>query len=394
MPEWHKGLDSMTIAKAQLDALLNEAYTWITAFDQIRMRRPILLLIRQMGGAIQRKDYTEAWFFIDQLKALTDKISESVSTESCEQSLIRLECAVAAYRMGNLPETLKLLKASLEIYDTKYGRHYEASVKWMLGCVQLQTPDQRINAILSWVESIEIFQNLVSQSLDLLNITRSTWYSNQVTHMNAALELAIQPLVLSQPPPAPSESREAEVRMDSAELIHASMPSGDFLRLFRVRNEVSAGRFGPSGLNSETFGYVEIDQFQIDERVHYLVNLRKSGKVIKTVPGKEYEVVRVRGESMTAEGIDDGDYVLLRIQETAEHNDIVAAQVHSVDAEATLKKFLIEGRKFILRFRSNNQKYKHTDGRDMEFQFSGYNHEKFQIVGVAIAVFKPLDVTS
>ena len=58
------------------------------------------------------------------------------------------------------------------------------------------------------------------------------------------------------------------------------------------------------------------------------------------------------------------------------------------------KKFLIEGNKFILRFQSNSQEYEHADGRDMGFQFNGYNHEKFQIVGVTIAVFKPLHVTS
>jgi SOS-response transcriptional repressor LexA len=139
---------------------------------------------------------------------------------------------------------------------------------------------------------------------------------------------------------------------------------------------------------------VEINQFQIDGRAHYLVSLRNSGKVIKTVPDKEYGVVRVNGESMTAEGIDSGDYVLLRRQETAEHTDIVAAQIHSEDTEATLKKFLIERNKFILRFRSNNPTHKEADGRDKEIQFNGYNHEKFQIVGVAIAVFKPLHVTN
>jgi hypothetical protein len=38
-----------------------------------------------------------------------------------------------------------------------------------------------------------------------------------------------------------------------------------------------------------------------------------------------------------------------------------------------------------------NSIHKESDGRDKEFQFDGYNEEKFQIIGVAIAVFKPLN---
>jgi tetratricopeptide (TPR) repeat protein len=385
----------MTLDKARLDSWFNEAYTWLRAFDEINIRPPIRLLVERMEKAIDRKDYNEAWFFLDQLKDLTDMIRGVLSTECREQSIIRIECAVAAYRMGNLPEALKLLQKSLELYDRNYGRHYEATMQWMLGCVQWQTPDQRNHAILSWEGSIEMFRDLVDRSLDIMNITRSTWYSNRIVEMNSAFELALQPSEAAQSsPPDQSKSPEPSVRAQTSEMMYASMPDGDFLRLFRVSNEVAAGDFNPSGLNSESLGFVEINQFHIDGRAHYLVNMRKSGKVIKTVPGKQYEVVRVSGESMTAEGIDDGDYVLLRIQDTAEHNDIVAAQIHSIDSQATLKKFLIERNKFILRFRSNNKMYKHTDGQDMEFHFSGYNHEKFEIVGVAIAVFKPLHVPS
>ena len=86
---------------------------------------------------------------------------------------------------------------------------------------------------------------------------------------------------------------------------------------------------------------------------------------------------------MTALGIDNGDYVLLHFQNTAEPNDIVAAQINDVDTEATLKKFLRRGDKIVLQFCSNNPSYK-----DKEFIFTRY--EKFQIIGVALAVFKPI----
>ena len=50
----------------------------------------------------------------------------------------------------------------------------------------------------------------------------------------------------------------------------------------------------------------------------------------------DYFLLRAKGDSMTGAGIEDGDLVLVRRQETAEYNQIVVALV---DDEATLKRF-------------------------------------------------------
>lgn len=50
----------------------------------------------------------------------------------------------------------------------------------------------------------------------------------------------------------------------------------------------------------------------------------------------EFFILAASGDSMTGAGIDDGDYVLVRQQDTAEYNQIVVALV---DDEATLKRF-------------------------------------------------------
>jgi repressor LexA len=49
--------------------------------------------------------------------------------------------------------------------------------------------------------------------------------------------------------------------------------------------------------------------------------------------------LRVEGDSMVEAGIHDGDYVIMREQETAENSDIVVA---IIDGEATLKRFYKE----------------------------------------------------
>lgn len=56
--------------------------------------------------------------------------------------------------------------------------------------------------------------------------------------------------------------------------------------------------------------------------------------------------VQVRGDSMTGAGIQDGDILLVRPQDTADHGDIVVARVN--DEEYTIKRLRLEGGQAIL----------------------------------------------
>ena len=60
----------------------------------------------------------------------------------------------------------------------------------------------------------------------------------------------------------------------------------------------------------------------------------------------EVFVLKVKGESMTGAGILDGDYALVRCQETAENGEIVCALING---EATLKRFHQKGHSIILK---------------------------------------------
>jgi repressor LexA len=57
------------------------------------------------------------------------------------------------------------------------------------------------------------------------------------------------------------------------------------------------------------------------------------------VPGEHIFALRVAGDSMRDAGILDGDYVLVRRQQSAQKGDIVVAQI---DDEATVKRFYPE----------------------------------------------------
>lgn len=62
-------------------------------------------------------------------------------------------------------------------------------------------------------------------------------------------------------------------------------------------------------------------------------------------------LLRARGDSMINAGIADGDLVLVRLQDTAEYNQIVVALI---DDEATLKRFRPEGDRVVLHAENPN----------------------------------------
>lgn len=89
----------------------------------------------------------------------------------------------------------------------------------------------------------------------------------------------------------------------------------------------------------------------------------------------EFFILRANGESMIDAGIDDGDLVIIRKQETAEEGDIIVALIND---EATLKRFYRDKKRKKIRLHPENAKLE-----DMYF-------DNIAIQGVAIKVIKDL----
>ena len=89
----------------------------------------------------------------------------------------------------------------------------------------------------------------------------------------------------------------------------------------------------------------------------------------------EFFILRANGESMIDAGIDDGDLVIIRKQETAEEGDIIVALIND---EATLKRFYRDKKRKQIRLHPENAKLE-----DMYF-------DNVIIQGVAIKVIKDL----
>ncbi len=72
-------------------------------------------------------------------------------------------------------------------------------------------------------------------------------------------------------------------------------------------------------------------------------NIEDSFPVPARFVGKgEYFMLSVKGDSMIEAGIFDGDYILVRRQESAENGDMVVAMVDGFESEATVKTFYKE----------------------------------------------------
>jgi len=136
--------------------------------------------------------------------------------------------------------------------------------------------------------------------------------------------------------------------------------------------------------------FMEVDQVILEDKKYRIVSLLCGKQVVNLPCGQHHFVLHVRGNSMnqaTPEPIDNGDYVILREQNTAESGDIVAVEIVGVDDRATLKRFKIESGKIFLV----------PESADLEFKKPMYLNHIFTkldvdiyIRGVAVAVLKPV----
>ena len=76
---------------------------------------------------------------------------------------------------------------------------------------------------------------------------------------------------------------------------------------------------------------------------------------IDSLGGGEYFALKAKGKSMIGAGIDDGDYVIVKSQDTAEEGQIIVALI---DNEATLKRYYIDKEKQKIRLHPENSRMK------------------------------------
>ncbi len=361
------------------------------------LRNPTYVYVLRMRVAVQ-KDPANARVPIDRLYTMSRKL-----TDGLEAGEALVECGCAMYRLGNREGALRLFHEAIRRY-TSY-MHQFAVVYWMIGYIHWEL-GQLNKALVAWRKSVSHFEKLASQRLGQAG-TDTKWYSESVWRMNLSIQYAIDhemdPQVILTPPPAAAASTAGgaagsratppvkiydmprDRNPGSASPLTEAQPiptnTGDLLEALPVIAEVPAGPWKQTRGDRNVLGHVTIDQVFINNEPHFVKNLR-GGHIISLASIEKHVVIKITGNSMNASEptpIEDGDYVLLRRQNTAQAGDIVVAKIldpATRSALTTIKRFLVDGHP-LLKAESTDPNYGKLD-------------EEFKIDGLAIAVFKPV----
>ncbi|MFN8414124.1 MAG: S24 family peptidase, partial [Anaerolineales bacterium] len=262
--------------------------------------------------------------------------------------------------------------------------HPHAISQWMIGCIHWAT-HQKVKAIASWQSSITLFKT--QQDSLQIDTERVQWYNVIIPKLESYLELAIVsgelPVFEESDPHAQSASSEKK-----------NSPSDEVtdtikLLAYAVNDSVPAGGFRPTGYDPDQIGYLEISEVLIEHEPYKIYSTKRinpSPYTLNLTPPQEYRTVRVQGTSMNAARpipINDGDYILVRLQGKARDNDIVVAGIFNTDTLATVKRLRYHGNKIQLIPESTDSNEEQNAELERDIASNEVN-----IVGIVEAIFK------
>lgn len=390
------------------------AFEWLAFAEYSRLEGASRELVLEMEENLRANavDRERVRFWIGSMESLSSSLQDDLAAAE-----VLIRCGRAAYRLEISREAERLL---LNIPQRLAGKpHHRAAVWWMLGCVRWRLPEKQNRAVQDWQHSINEFAAFLSRrpryplpvewyQKQLLKVNillreaaaPALWYRQSVERMNHTLQRAIAARVESwreansnEEQPEKQAAAEAPGNADREKASWRAMEAEDLLQLWNVFASIPAGRPGEMPPDSHQIGRVEIDRVLIDGQPYQIFSLRRMGRVVNLlneIGGKRSFVLKVCGNSMNNSRpvkIEDGDYVLLRAQETADDGDIVAANIPHLHqdshAEATLKRFR----------KRDNQIFLESESVEADaYQPPEFapGRAGFSVRGVALAVFKPL----
>ncbi len=326
-------------------------------------------------------------------------LSEAVQG-TLETALAQIECAVIEARQGLLVQANRRIKKAINLFDTnrpsdEASKQTYAAAYWLLGCLDIYLGKTRAAVLKNWQVALTLYEKLAQHPL-MVNTSR---YTHITKRMRSEIKEFVSdreyvakytntpPLInfkgttvidSSEQPALPTLSRFQPAALvnnqfEMLEVFH-NIPAGPLLE---VEDPPEALAKIPLSAGQSTFEFDGLD--------YQLYHLGDEQQLIRLNKQQRYIVLKVQGDSMNLANIDHGDYILLRLQNSAEPRDIVAAQL-VLDGEApkaTLKRFERNGKQIYLKAESSNPKNQSyiIDEKDLNQQVS--------ITGVAIGVFKP-----
>lgn len=294
-----------------------------------------------------------------------------------EKARILLECALAECRIGEKTRAASLAKDALAHFDTNGDTIYVATTLFLLGYLasSLNNAEQ---ALVYWRDSHTEFKSIYQACDETQHAPYRRWLGLRLADIDAIEKETVnrisevrKPVPMPNPTPPSAADQARRDRLVLAQPDHAQMEA----------------HFRQSGFPEGSFASIEIEHAVIQNQRHRIVNLKADGAPVQLQAADRFITVRVESDSMNqarnqhSAGIDPGDYVLLRLQSTADHGDIVAVQVFHEGSTAALRYYYASPDGIVLEPSSTNR------GQQAYHFMPG--DPSFEIRGVAVALFKP-----
>ena len=353
-------------------------YAWLAEVDDSSKQIVVFQnLAKQVHEALNTNQLLRARPVLQRLQKFSETANDPfLFFEGC------LILALVAHRMMQYRQAFTFFDRALQRIDG-YQPH-SAIARWMQGCTHFASL-QATDGILAWHNSLNDFQYL---ALDP-GVIPLEWVYRRSKQMRTAIEIEVSSLG---GPSAAYTSAAAQSRTHQEGSILSSMPkphqptptkkreSRPLTRSLTVYiPSISAGHLTPTQSHE-----LQIDQLLINDQPFSILDIPglSTPSVLRL---NELSILYVKGDSMNRAGIQDGDYVLIRHQQEAVNNDIVAAEIIGDEYEATLKRYRVDQnrKRVILQPESDNPNY-------MPHEFlNGSNPQgKFRILGVVVAALK------
>lgn len=293
-----------------------------------------------------------------------------------EKARIILECALSECRIGEKTRAVSMAKDALAQFDANGDTIYVATTLFLLGYLanSLNNAEQ---ALVYWRDSHTEFKAIFLACDETQHAPYRRWIGLRLGDIDAIEKETVNRISeVRKPVPTPTVQPSSTVPA-----------SRDRLVLDKPDRAQAETNLAQTGFAEETLAAVEIEHVVIQNQRHRIVNLRAESPAVLLQAAGRLITIRVESDSMNQArnhhkvGIDPGDYVLLRVQSTADYGDIVAVQVFHEGNTAALRYIYTSPDGVVLEPSSSNRAHQ-------AYHFMP-GDPGFEIRGVAVALFKP-----
>ena len=164
---------------------LEEAATWLNAFDPASLEPATIVVRDRMAAAILHGQYAQARLYLGEMMVLARDTGDYLQLPE-----VYVVSAQAEFQMENLDEAERRLDEASQRYAPR--SHRQAVARWMLGCVRWQISGKEHLAIRGWQQASVLFEDLAAAADQRGDPPRCQWYQEQVRAMQGALEAEIK----------------------------------------------------------------------------------------------------------------------------------------------------------------------------------------------------------